>query len=172
MRFSIPQQSLDFLDHPPAYPSSNVLESSKGERPHNVSSASPQNQGDQKTETQEVQSEHEETTQEPAATNNEPVQTQTQEEKIDEKQAEERQEVKSDHGGQQPIPVDNEVSTFLRRQSAGAMNQQPFLQQTTPTFPTRATNRASLSYQPSPQHNPQGQGNRGANWWSKTWGGE
>jgi len=77
LRFSIPQQSLDFFsDNPPTYNiSPDVLEPSKEENPINVSPTSPPNQVEKETEIASgVQGEK--PPPEPAATNDIPIQKQ------------------------------------------------------------------------------------------------
>jgi len=153
LRFSIPEQALDFLDAPPAYLSQNVLEPSK-----ETQQIPPPTQGEKEKEveaTSEIKTEQEKPPQEHAAVINNPVQTQPQEKKLDEKQVGEKHQVKQDHVGHKPPGI--ELSTLARQPSTAEMS--PRLQQTTPTFPARSIRRSFPSQQqpPSPQlqHQPQ-----------------
>ncbi|KAF9650978.1 hypothetical protein BDM02DRAFT_1014666 [Thelephora ganbajun] len=155
LRFSIPEQSLDFLDEPPAYLSPDILESSKEESPPETSSASPPNQGEKKHEAMaEVKPEQGTLAQEPAAVNDNPVQVQTQEKQPDEKHTEERHEAKQDRGGQKPAGVG--PATVTRQTS---MNQR--LQQTALTHSVRSAIRNPLPPPPTQQPNPQGERSSG-----------
>ena len=154
MRFSIPEQALDFLDAPPAYLSQNILEPSK-----ETQQIPPPDQGERKKgaePTLEVKTEQEKPPQEHAAVINNPVQTQPQERKLDEKQVGEKHEMKQDHVGHKPPGI--ELSTLTRQPSTAEMS--PRLQQTTPTFPARSIRHSFPSQQqqpppPPPQPQPQ-----------------
>lgn len=160
MRFSIPQQSLAFLENPPAYTSPDVLEPSK-ENPAKVSPASP-NRDENKTEvTLMAQRELE-----PTARNDDfDVQIQAQENQPNEKHMEpEKRDVQRDHVGQKHART--EPQTFRRPQSTVAIN--PRLQHTASTHSVRPINATPPP--PPPQHpttaNPQGA--KGVGGWLKS----
>jgi len=119
LRFSIPEQSLDFLDQPPAYPSSNVLESSKEKSP-NILSSSPPDLGVGKPEVEpEVEQEHKQPPQEPMPTVNNPAEVRAQVKRLDER-TEEKYEGQQDHSGQRSTGI--ETSTFGRQSPTVATN--------------------------------------------------
>jgi len=149
LRFSIPEQSLDFLGEPPAYLSPNVSEPPKEEKPTKDLSVPLPDPGEQKTEvTPEVKPEHEKPTQESTLVDS-PVQVQAQEKQPDEKQVEEELEVQQDrHGGQRPADIELEVVS--RQPPTATANPRP--QQSTPTLPMKSVNH-SPTLQANPQEN-------------------
>jgi len=151
LRFSIPEQPTDFLGEPPAYPSPDVLESPKEEKPLDVLPVSPPDQAEKKTKvTPEVKSEHEKPPQEFTATNDNLVQVREQR-RPDEKRMEERRDAQQDQGGQTPLEI--ELSPIWRPPPAVATSQRP--QQTPPPHMMRSVNRNPPSPRPTQPPNPQ-----------------
>ena len=123
MRFSVPEQSLDFSGEPPAYQSPNtILDPPVEEKPPNILSVSPPDQGENRTKpVPEANQERENPPQEPAPTNNNPVQV-SQEERPDENWTEERHSMQQDRGGQRAgsaFPRRAVVATNRPQQSTG-----------------------------------------------------
>jgi hypothetical protein len=166
LRFSIPEQSLEFLENPPAYTSPNILESSKEENTAEVPQVTPPNQVENNPEvTPTVQPESEKPHRELTAMSNDPVQTTPHEKPLDEKQQDsEKRGVQQDRTIQRQAPI--ELSTFPQRKPAVAMNHRP--PQTSPTHTMRPTNWVSIPHGPAPPQPSTPQGSGGVGGWFKS----
>ena len=164
----IPQQSLDFLDNPPAYTSPDILESSKEDNPTEVPFVSPQNDTGKPTNqmkqdtdmTPRAQSEPEKSSQEPPAPESDPAEVHPH---GGQGQVQREEHEVQQHGiGQNRAEI--ELST-LNRQPSLSVNPRP--QQVVLTQPTRPDRHTPPST-PQQKQAPNSRGGGGVGGWFKS----
>ena len=174
MRFSVPEQSLDFLDNPPAYLSPNVLESSE----ENLTQVSPAlNQTEKKTEViPEVPPEPEKTPQDPTSTVTNFIKTQPQKQSHKKEMEYEKRGVQQDHAVQNQAGI--ELSALARQPPPVTVNHQPQWkpphgsnnpETARPATPTQHLRSRPTYPQPPPPQQPNPQGGKGVGAWFSSW---